>query len=311
MGKSKQKAKTSLDRKKRTQNLTDFGSYLVNLRGKREGWSGFGSQQAAALGLKDLNLELSQSLLGKYESGRITDPNSRILHPLARLYKTTYLEIIAKLAQDKYRPPGGWTETERLMWSLIERIIAESKPTGISLDDLLRSRLQQLQLGHVLDVPAMAHWQKKANYADNLQQFWVVAPNFLDDEREEIFQTVRDNLNEGVEYCYFIYAHMKQRFMDLKQKLANVVKHDIAERIRAYALPMVAVNDDDREVSELLGTINMVANPHRPDHAKAYQCIREHGATVLASEMNSKDTRKLCWLLRPLTKAANRIDDIK
>src|SRR5438552_6915621 len=87
---------------KRSKALEDFGRFLGDIRLAKKA---FPTQTAAAKKLAEEGLVgINQSLLGKYESGWITDPNPRVLRPLANLYDVPYLQVIASLAENKYRP---------------------------------------------------------------------------------------------------------------------------------------------------------------------------------------------------------------
>jgi transcriptional regulator with XRE-family HTH domain len=282
--------------------LPKFGDYVAMLRKDKPALA---SQNDAAKALG-----LSQSVLAKYERGTITDPHPGLLKNLAHEWGKPYLEIIATLVREKYdlNPPDGWSTEEKLMWDLIKRIIAESDhksrnvPLDVPLEDALRSRKVEFELGDVLDVPALARWQTKSNLP-SLGAFWVIAPVWLADKNDQIFNAVVENLKarNPVVYTYFIYPDMLSDYRRLKAKLGSVVGANVDALVNACRLPDVRGASLEFS-SRFFGTPYVVANPDRMQQAVAYQGIRKHGTSVLFLKLDEEDTGKLVASVDPLDK---------
>lgn len=282
--------------RKRRKELSKFPKYVVELR------MTLGSQHDAAD-----KLGLSQSVLAKYETGKIGDPHPSFLHALALATQRKYLEVIATLVQERYSPPKGWDDEEALKWELIKRIIAQpEKPEDVQPKEALASRLAEFDLGQVLDVPAIAQWQTKERFR-NLTDFWVVAPSYLGPVNKDIFKTVQHNIRKGVTYTYFIFASMLDGFRSYKKELAIGLKWTnakINERLRAWALPAAS---DEPFTQKFFGTAYMIANPAEKEDAVAYQCIRQGGRTRLALKLDKDNTGELVSLVTRFT-TAKRLD---
>src|SRR5205807_520496 len=105
----------------------------------------------------------------------------------------------------------------------------------LEMSDLLRSRRSMLEAGELLDVPGMAAWQE--NF-DKLREFWVIAPNPLDDSRTEISMAVAKCITHKdypTRYVHFLYAE------DAKGRLQGI-REIVTKRLEEIGRPTKDVN---------------------------------------------------------------------
>src|SRR5215813_6717764 len=76
----------------------NFGAYLRRARQE----AGIKTQDQAAQELRSLGRSVSQGLIAQYETGKIRDPDPKLLCLLATLYKKDYLEVVFHLIREKY-----------------------------------------------------------------------------------------------------------------------------------------------------------------------------------------------------------------
>lgn len=283
-------------RRKRAD-LPNFGDYVRRLR---EEIAKTGTQESAAK-----KLGLSQSVLAKIENGKVTDPHPGFLKDLAKLCRRPHFEVVLRLVKEKYGREHSvgddeWPEAEdKQAWELIEFIVREAGPDQqrqVPLTDVLRSRLRELELGDVLDVPALARWQRKENFHKatykELVEFWVAAPIWLGARERDIFEAVVHNLkgSNHVSYTYFIYdnASVISKFRKYQERLTEAVgSSDYPLKVRA--LP--DVNDvQSRFAEQFFGTECVIANPNSSEGKIAFQGIRQGGRPVLFLELDAGDT---------------------
>lgn len=288
--------------------LPEFGKYLAHARID----SGAGTQQQVAEAVtkllkqqEDREKKVSQGLIAKYEKGDIDNPDHTILQALAKICRINYPVLVMHLVREKYRPhTGEWergVDTQR--WAAIEALVkADLRPAEAQdmAEDFARSRVALEKETHfVLDVLAMAKWQERFK---NLREFWVIAPNFLDDHNDGIQDAVVKNLKRNVRYLYFIHDKDTPRFNVLKKKLEMRMGKPLGEQVQARELPRGEEGSD-----VWLGTFYIVANPDSSEEAVAYECIRKHGWTVLATRLDDYDTKKLISDWIGLTDESNRL----
>ncbi|MDF5713920.1 MAG: hypothetical protein PUP93_08510 [Rhizonema sp. NSF051] len=76
----------------------------------------------------------------------------------------------------------------------------------------------------------LSRWEKEF---DNLEEFWVVAPNFLGDRFDEFFEAMRYNLwerNPPTKYFYFLRSFTDlQRLRQLVDQLSRKIGRDVKE----------------------------------------------------------------------------------
>lgn len=294
-----------------------FGAYLRRVREA----AGVSSQRAAAAAANERASKdglqtrsggvqtVSYSLLAQYEADIVERPDPKVLRLLARVYDVDYMEMLLYLVFDKYKVEeeiGAALAAPR--WNLWSAALTRFKAVG----SVRASGLEELQLRakatlvrhdqiHVLDMEGMARWQAEF---PGLTEYWVVAPNFLDDTHEKIGRAAAKNLARGVHIVYFIRqedADEGGRFWEAKRLLENFeprVDSDILERqVHSVAL--------DREILRWINTDLVIANPTpSPNQATAgFSTIRYRGVPILSTRLSDEDLRDVTNALRPFVKA--------
>jgi hypothetical protein len=310
----------------RQRRFLEFGKYLKDLRQKTRLTADDvepPTQQYVANTLTDWLAKraggkskktVSQGLIAQLEGGRIIDPDPAMLAGLASIYGRKYEELVVALMREKFDFDDRWRRDpcSRLAWDAF--LTALSDPTlvqsvvnevGAEHRDRLRQDLLRSWIGQratpVLDIEGMANWQQ---YFHDLQEFWVIAPNFLDDRDDFITSAVIHNLNRGVKYAYFIYGHETvDRFHDLQKVLLREAKRATPQQVVAYDLDEIynAENDastqkeaaDDRESTRWLSVDYIIANPCERPRAAGFQTRREAGSAVEAHRLTKTDLNSL------------------
>src|ERR1051325_345321 len=205
--------------------LTEFGTFLKQARAV----AGIESQNDAVKALKGIHINVSQSLIAQYETGRITDPDPKVLLGFSRIYTKDYMEILWQLAKEKYSPPrAGWSEFDTSRWELWKTGLMRWNEIGRvkGVEDLENFQLQAktalIKEKEVLNLSGVLKWT--AGFPE-LKQLWVVAPNFLDDENVDVFESVCDNIiRRSVTTVYFVIdtdAEEGGRFWSLKERFSK------------------------------------------------------------------------------------------
>lgn len=103
-------------------------------------------------------------------------------------------------------------------------------------------------------VNALADWEQ--NIPD-LEEFWVLLPNFLGDQNEDVRMAMLSNLNRGVRYVYFLRSNADaRRWLDFRAEMQK--EHGAAEKLMtAYVVAFRAAGLWDQLAA-------FVANPNRP-----------------------------------------------
>ena len=116
-------------------------------------------------------------------------------------------------------------------------------------------------------VSAMADWEQ--NIPD-LQEFWVLLPNFLGDQNEDVRVAMLSNLNRGVHYVYFLRSNADaRRWLDFRAEMLK--ENDAAQRLMtAYVVAFTAPGPWDQLAA-------FVANP-RQANAEGFE-LRIDAAT--------------------------------
>lgn len=125
----------------------------------------------------------------------------------------------------------------------------------------------------------LAKWEKEFV---NLERFWVVAPNFLGDIQDDVYEAMIDNLLEGVEYTYFLRSFADlQRLRQFTRRLVKDVPF-AAEYIRAFLLLKSAI--ETQRGSGILHSEYFIANPLLPT-AQGYQLIRSEDKEIRGGKL--------------------------
>jgi len=277
------------------QKLLKFGSYLAERRS-----SARKTQYDVASEL--VSLKVSQGRVAHYEKGRVTDPKPNVLRAFASLYDIDFITLVVKLAREKYASPTR-TECaiEEMRWDLIEasavgsnRMITFPRPPESLQISGKKTLVGDKDNGiDILDVDGIAQWQRSIT---TLKEFWVVAPNFLDDKNDAIRAAVVSNIRKRVRYVYFLdhdgyYSFKKLRDLlrnELSQATDASVLSELNKLTLAYRLPVAA--------DIWLHSDYIIA--HYDDDRKTigFQNLRHEGKTSLAIRIHESD-------LSPLVKA--------
>lgn len=315
----------------RQRRFVEFGKYLKDLRQKTRLSPGDvepPTQQTVANKLTNWLAErgagnspkktVSQGLVAQLEGGRIIDPDPELLGGLASIYGREYEELVVALIREKFDFDDRWRRDPRrqLAWDAFLRALSDPRSVQSVLDeveeahrsqlrqDLLRGWIAQCETP-VLDVEGMANWQQ---YFHELDEFWVIAPNFLDDRNVIIKSAVVHNLNRGVKYAYFIYGHTTtDRFHDLQRTLLRAAKRATPQQVVAYDLdeifevenPGQKKASDVRQSKRWLSVDYIIANPCERPRSAGFQTRRESGSAVEAYRLTDTDLGSLLDQWRP------------
>jgi hypothetical protein len=116
----------------------------------------------------------------------------------------------------------------RLRWERLRRALDESPNQALAKGRLRlvaeealavwRAPLLLLRDG-LRSVRDLISWERSV---PSLREFWVVLPNFLGDQHEDMWQTMERNLNGGVRYTYFLSSNADaKRWLTFRDKLAQ------------------------------------------------------------------------------------------
>lgn len=173
---------------------------------------------------------------------------------------------------------------------LVEQVLGIWKANDIGLSTTnypaqYRRRLTRQELGK---------WEKEF---DNLEEFWVVAPNFLGDRFDEFFKAMQYNLwerNPPTKYFYFLSSFSDlQRLRRLVDQLSKNIGRDIKE-INAV------VFWNEKTIGHLPPSIecSFIANPQDPKSRAGYTLDGESNGV----EMSIYQLQEHVDKLRPLIK---------
>jgi transcriptional regulator with XRE-family HTH domain len=260
--------------------LLSFGKLLKTEREKS-----VPSQHEAARLLTEAGHQATQSLIAQLETGRISNPDAALLQKLSKIYNTPYSTLINCLVLDKYGVSDD--ATSKLCEDLIGDLVAPVATDNLT-DHRNRSKAAFFQHADVLDVKGMAEWQKSF---PNLKDYWVIAPDFVDDHVEEIKQAVIANLKRGANITYFVKKgeDTSGRFYRFKRRLeASLEKTPGMKEIRA-----VGVSEDHLRwlVADMV-----VANPDGDD-VEGYLVVRSKGSPAFGLCMAKVDVIKTVDLI--------------
>jgi transcriptional regulator with XRE-family HTH domain len=273
--------------------LNLFGKFLKTAREKT-----IPTQQEASLRLTEAGHPASQSLIAQLETGRISNPDAGLLKKLAEVYKVSYKDLINCLSLDKYGVNDD--DTSQLCQDLMGDRLLAPETTDSMAAHRTHSKLTFFKYADVLDVEGMAEWQKDFK---ELKNYWVIAPDFVDDRVKSIREAVIHNLKRGVNITYFVTQGEEKpggRFQRFKRNLdASLQQTAGMGYIRAVPVPvdylrwlvadMVVANPD----------IDLVAHPEA-EGAVGYLVVRsEGGGTAFGVRMRTADVEKTVNLISP------------
>ena len=270
--------------------MAKFPKFLIKARRKTGK-----SQLQVAKDLESRGLKVSQTLVAQYEAGKIALPDSHVLEAMADIYNCSYPEISLLVAfdllRDKYRFGATTFQAESgssyvdFISALTKKIEDDSETAELKTHQL-RAAAALFGSTSILDVEGNSEWQK--NFP-NLEQFWVIVPNFVELTDTKVRKAVVSNLKRGVKYFYFVAAEDTEsplgRLWVLKQTLPqldpNITEKMISEQIVEVTL--------DKHALIWLPVDLVIANPHKPSEAAGFVIIRKRGSPVFSIKMERSD----------------------
>ena len=248
---------------------------------------------------------VTPGLISQHEMGLIVDPRPETIYEFAKIFtndsqpnnrESLYFSLVLDLVRERYRPKGGWLgmgdDDDEDLWGALKAVMSSS--THVPFKHLLRSRRSLLQVGEVLDVEAMAYWQR---HMTDLRDLWVIAPNPLDGAVAIISSAVAHNITRSpqpVKYVYFLYekdakARLESIRREVKESLQaegkEINEDDLKERINGYKI----TSPKPSESLSTLATFYMIANPGDPDMI-GFRCILNDKRAEWAIRMGAKET---------------------
>ena len=160
--------------------------------------------------------------------------------------------------------------------ALVEQILGVWRTPLRPVDKKLKKNVQQL-----------AEWEASGD----LEEFWVIAPNFLGDTRGDVRRAMIKNLKNRVKYTYFLRSFADvQRLRKFAETLEPDVKGDadIFKLIQAVLLESASGATQDIFEEEYF-----LANPHS-EKRDGYRLLRTSKGKIYAGErMSSADFQRV------------------
>lgn len=257
---------------------------------------GIGSQQAAAIEItkrgQEEGIKVSQALVAQYETGRVVDPNPDVLRMMAAVYGIDYLELLYHLDLDKHNLDADWAKNDLLTesWEVVKSLTARHKKIG-EVEGLghyqLRAIAQLMQEAEILDLDGLAEWRMKLT---PLTEYWVISPNFVDDQSDKIMDAVAYDLKRNAELYYYVLRNDTAkygRFWDFVRKLETRYPK-LIDKIQKQ-IHVVPIDDDDQK---WLNTDIGIANP-KSEKPIGFSSIRLHGMPVYGVRMATSEVAKI------------------
>ncbi len=143
----------------------------------------------------------------------------------------------------------------------------------------LQAKAKLVSEYEVLDVEGAVAWSRMF---PNLEILWIVAPHFIDDSSEEVFDGVIYNIKDrGVTVQYFVSERdiePRGRFAEVQSKLMKRLGRKLLDD------NVIPVGLNDEQVKRLQSDF-VVANPHRRE-TFGLQYLRRRGLPSIAVSMD-------------------------
>lgn len=258
---------------------------------------------------------ITQSILAQYEAGLIGNPDPILLATLARFYEYDYLRLVTHLVKEKYSKGVPWEEVEGACERFQLLLASWEQPglPGVDERTLSGKRFMAAQLRckanlvkemTLLDIDTLAEWEREIT---NVQQFWVIAPDFLADHDDSIQESVLFNLSKKspVSYYYFIHPENVNRFYryraTIKELLHKKAKNFILENhLRGYRL--------EEEAVRWIATDHLIANPDVSSKTLVFRYLR-HNEHRFAHLLSSQEASLLTNRWRSWDKFRHELRD--
>jgi transcriptional regulator with XRE-family HTH domain len=274
--------------------LSQFPQFLIKARQKIGK-----SQLQVAKELENRGLKVSQTLVAQYEKGKIALPDQQILRTMAAIYGCSYTEIIILVAFDllrekyqfgraDYKAEPGASYVDFIS-ALVKKVNDESESAEMKMHQL-RASAALFDSTSILDVEGNSEWQK--NFP-NLEQFWVVVPNFVELTDANVRKAVINNLKRGVKYFYFVAAEDLEpplgRLWVLKNSLPQIDSELTEETINEQIIEVIL----DKHALIWLPVDLVIANPHKSSEAEGFVITRKQGSPVFSIKMEPSDLARV------------------
>lgn len=140
-------------------------------------------------------------------------------------------------------------------------------------------------------VPELARWER---HVEPLHEFWVVTPQFLGDNNDEVREIMLYNMRErDVNYLYFLRSNADaRRWLNFKRALADRLARDgePAPRMEAYVLEF----DDDFWASNMAFIAHAPPESGVPARAMLLRLDRRSKRIFAGTEMETGRVNALC-----------------
>ncbi|MCG3145100.1 MAG: hypothetical protein HONDAALG_02641 [Gammaproteobacteria bacterium] len=131
------------------------------------------------------------------------------------------------------------------------------------------------------NVQQLAEWEANSN----LEEFWVIAPNFLGDTRGDVRRAMIHNLKNRVKYTYFLRS-----FADVQRlrKFAETLEPDVKGDADVFKLVMaVLLESASSAARDIFEEEYFIANP-RSEKRDGYRLLRTTKGKIYAGERMSQ-----------------------
>jgi transcriptional regulator with XRE-family HTH domain len=280
-----------------------FGNYLKGLRDSQ----GKAQAQLAAEASEKGNKKITQPLLTQLESGSVAQPDPMALNQLAKALDVRVGELVFRIALDlveSYKDSGtDFSKQDDAVlesWKILalrptnddgpvleDRIVSEDEAVSV-----LRSMNEFMRAYELRDIDSLAQWQKDL---PDLEVFWVIAPNFVDNSSPNLRDTVLHNIRRGVHYYYFIRegdADAGGPFYVLLDTLAFLSRQQTPALSRTEIERFVHAVEFPRNVVGLIPSDVVIANPHSP-RPVGFRSIRSRGVPVFGVPVGDAELSRL------------------
>ena len=308
--------KATKTKREYNKSLEKFGKFLMRQREKKKlTQEMLTSELGKVLSTRKIKTGVSLGRIAHYEQGRVVDPDPEVLRAFADVFEFDFLTLVMVLGSEKYTASAS--VEERLRWMLLENVAA-----GSMHDDWREIRGKIAAIGYAqyerlldqpgkfvinskeiietdfLDIQGIAEWQKTI---EGLKEFWVVAPDFLDDENNNLRQAVCANIGKNVRYIYLIKNGDQSRI----EFLRNQIKVDLAKSPKPSLKKMVTKVNKlvvafklSPEAELWLHSDIMIANATSLELATGFQSVRRQGRTALGIRVEKDELRRIANALK-------------
>lgn len=246
--------------------FSKFGDYLKKCRNLSELTQEEVAQKAQGI---------SQGLLALYETGRIADPQPRVLWQLAHIYNVDYLAVMLELIKEKYDVDNVFSQSEifeeklRLWKTALQPQTPIADVAGLEIAQL-RAKRAMFEYLEVLDLDGILDWQMNFK---GLSELWLILPgNYLDDDDFKVRKVTVSHLKDKVRLCYFINDDEEEAIKKI-ERLRGKLAYEDEEVDRNKVKTLVKVKKLSTDQLGLIKAGFVIANPGEPDTRVGFRII--------------------------------------